>query len=122
MEQRAFWITLTIILFYLIARPRIGTVWYVNADNAELSSSALQGSTPAHVDPANPFGGPSPQAAGSFGGSSATLPPVVACTIAKASALTSRGGLRKRLGMAKSYHDTPLRYSCDKYLTEPLPA
>jgi hypothetical protein len=30
MRQRAFWITLAIILFYLIARPRIGTVWYVN--------------------------------------------------------------------------------------------
>jgi hypothetical protein len=29
MEQRAFWIVIAIVLFYLIARPRIGTVWHV---------------------------------------------------------------------------------------------
>lgn len=29
MGPRGFWIALAIVLFYLIARPRIGTVWYV---------------------------------------------------------------------------------------------
>jgi hypothetical protein len=34
MGPRGFWIALSIVLFYLIARPRIGTVWYVNSDGA----------------------------------------------------------------------------------------
>lgn len=29
MGPRGFWIALAIVLFYLIARPHIGTVWYV---------------------------------------------------------------------------------------------
>ncbi|MFY9738967.1 MAG: hypothetical protein WAK11_07910 [Candidatus Cybelea sp.] len=29
MGPRGFWIALAIVLFYLIALPRIGTVWYV---------------------------------------------------------------------------------------------
>jgi hypothetical protein len=33
MGPRGFWIALAIVLFYLIARPHIGRVWYVKADN-----------------------------------------------------------------------------------------
>lgn len=60
MEQRAFWITLTIVLFYLIARPRIGTVWYVDADSAEtapIASAPFNWADP-HATPSaqsNPF-------------------------------------------------------------------
>lgn len=31
MGPRGFWIALAIVLFYLIARPHVGTVWYVTA-------------------------------------------------------------------------------------------
>jgi hypothetical protein len=31
---RGFWVALAIVLFYLIARPHVGTVWYVNAESA----------------------------------------------------------------------------------------
>jgi hypothetical protein len=32
MGPRGFWIALAIVLFYLIARPHIATVWYVTAN------------------------------------------------------------------------------------------
>jgi|GEM_PF-6317096 hypothetical protein len=35
MGPRGFWIALAIVLFYLIARPHIGTVWYVKEDGVE---------------------------------------------------------------------------------------
>lgn len=35
MGPRGFWIAFAIVLFYLIARPHIGHVWYVNADQAK---------------------------------------------------------------------------------------
>jgi hypothetical protein len=49
MGSRGFWVALAIVLFYLIARPRIGTIWYVNVDAAEpvMPSNA--------ATPANPF-------------------------------------------------------------------
>lgn len=36
MGPRGFWIALAIVLFYLIARPHIGTVWYVKEDGVEV--------------------------------------------------------------------------------------
>ena len=38
MGPRGFWIALAIVLFYLIARPHVGTVWYVNADSVNTPS------------------------------------------------------------------------------------
>jgi hypothetical protein len=32
---RGFWIALVIVLFYLIARPHVGTVWYMQEDYVE---------------------------------------------------------------------------------------
>ena|SRR5580692_8637603 len=35
MGPRGFWISLVIVLFYLIARPHVGTGWYVKEDYVE---------------------------------------------------------------------------------------
>ena len=35
MGPRGFWIALVIVLFYLIARPHVGTVWYMQEDYVE---------------------------------------------------------------------------------------
>lgn len=53
---RGFWIALAIVLFYLIARPHVGTVWYVNAHGAQLAPALV-----AVPMPTNPFdNAPSP--------------------------------------------------------------
>jgi hypothetical protein len=33
---RGFWITLAIVLFYLITRPHVGTVWHLETDSQRL--------------------------------------------------------------------------------------
>jgi hypothetical protein len=48
MGPRAYWIALAIVLFYVIARPHIGTVWYVNADYAGPTDVASASPTPAN--------------------------------------------------------------------------
>jgi hypothetical protein len=50
MGPRGFWIALAIVLFHLIARPHVGTVWYVSAD------SALSPTARPTVNPSDPFG------------------------------------------------------------------
>jgi hypothetical protein len=59
MQQRAFWITLAIILFYLIARPRIGTVWRVTLPPPTPLPSGL---TPVSPPPGFVADRPPPQA------------------------------------------------------------
>jgi|ERR1700729_1947207 len=49
MGPRGLWIALAIVLFYLIARPRIGTVWYVNADGAQPPPAAVASPIPTNI-------------------------------------------------------------------------
>jgi hypothetical protein len=53
MGPRGFWIALAIVLFYVIARPHVGTVWSVNADGAQPPIIPAVPSDTA--TPSNPF-------------------------------------------------------------------
>jgi len=59
MGPKGFWIALAIVLLYLIARPRLSTVWYVNADGARLTKegswNALGATSPSPSPPATAF-------------------------------------------------------------------
>lgn len=57
MGPRGFWIALAIVLLYLIARPRIGTVWYVTIppDQPVPSGATLIKSPPAGFVPDTPL-------------------------------------------------------------------
>ena len=53
MGPRGFWIALAILLFYLIARPHVGTVWYVALDSLPTPAATL----PAGLTPISPPAG-----------------------------------------------------------------
>jgi hypothetical protein len=57
MGPRGFWIALAIVLFYLIARPHISTVWYIKEDRPlpTPSVSLPPGLTPINEVPAAHF-------------------------------------------------------------------
>jgi hypothetical protein len=63
MGPRGFWVALAVVLFYLIARPHVGTVWYVNADSVthnDYEGSALLDS----IKGVSPSPSPSPSLLG----------------------------------------------------------
>lgn len=63
MRQRAFWIVLAIVVFYLIARPRIGTLWYVNTAYAQPTPASLS-TILANASEGSPSPSPSPPTSG----------------------------------------------------------
>lgn len=59
MGPRGYWIALATVLLYLIARPHLGTVWYVDARDAHIitdpfASIVAPGSTPTPIPTAVP--------------------------------------------------------------------
>ncbi len=50
MATRGYWIALAIVLFYLIARPHVGTVWYVAVPTLALGTLPT-GATPITPPP-----------------------------------------------------------------------
>ena len=57
MGPRGFWIALAIVLFYLIARPHVGTVWFIQTDRLEPIPRVNPGTSLGDMAPANPYNG-----------------------------------------------------------------
>ncbi len=65
MGPRGFWIALGIVLFYLIARPHVGTVWHLTQEQPSPTETLPPGLTPITPTPPPGFGpgvrfGPTP--------------------------------------------------------------
>jgi len=55
MGPRGFWVALAIVLFYLVARPHVGTVWYIQTDDAKPQPIVSNWATDVRPAPTNPF-------------------------------------------------------------------
>jgi hypothetical protein len=54
MGPRGFWIALAIVLFYLIARPHLGTAWYVTVGPRPTTSGGCSATPPGFMCPPTP--------------------------------------------------------------------